>query len=260
LATQTHNHKITITLDPEPVDGAWLLNIGAVDSTYLAYNISTTDLLAAITAMTSVGTGNATVSQVGTFSWAVTFIAGKQHTNMGAITGDPAALVVPVGRKGTLSFNTDGALIALKDKSAIPITIEADFVPNGSNVPSKILRQDGQLLESVIDPASIGPTPRLNVLGWEGKDNSNNNDVLAAGHQYLADTTAAAFSLKLPPAPVANDTIVIADKQGTWATNNLTIDRNGNNIEGAAANLICNVSDQFTIVWVAGAKGWKVYA
>jgi hypothetical protein len=81
-----------------------------------------------------------------------------------------------------------------------------------------------------------------------------------AGDSILADTTYEAFTITLPASPNPNDQINIADPQGTWATNNLTIDGNGNNIYGADGNLICDVSGaSISLVFVGGTEGWAVY-
>ena len=58
--------------------------------------------------------------------------------------------------------------------------------------------------------------------------------------QYLVDTTAAAFTVTLPASPVAGDYVYFMDA-GNWATNNLTIARNGSTIEGVADDVLFNL-------------------
>jgi hypothetical protein len=46
---------------------------------------------------------------------------------------------------------------------------------------------------------------------------------------------------------------------GAWATNNLTVDRNGENIQGAAANLTLNVNNSWAeLVYSNSTRGWLV--
>lgn len=78
--------------------------------------------------------------------------------------------------------------------------------------------------------------------------------------RIAADTTLSAFAGTLPPSPAFGDQVDVLDAQGTFATNNFTIARNGQLIDGNAGNLICNVNGaQLTLVFVGGAKGWAVY-
>jgi hypothetical protein len=82
---------------------------------------------------------------------------------------------------------------------------------------------------------------------------------LINGAKVAADTTAGAFTLTLPATPSNGDTITVLDYAGTFDTNNLTIARNGSNIESLAEDMTCNVEDAaFSLVFVGSTVGWKV--
>jgi hypothetical protein len=49
---------------------------------------------------------------------------------------------------------------------------------------------------------------------------------------YFCDTTSAGFTVTLPATPSAGDIVGLVDYAGTFDTNNLTIDPNGEDIEG----------------------------
>lgn len=83
---------------------------------------------------------------------------------------------------------------------------------------------------------------------------------LVDGDRIIANTSGGAFTLTLPAAPSIGDEVEIWDGQSTWGTNNLTVARNGSQIEGTATDLICNVSGgKVQLVYMAGSRGWGVF-
>ena len=80
-----------------------------------------------------------------------------------------------------------------------------------------------------------------------------------SGVGYFTDTSASAFNVTLPSSPSAGAVIAVADYANTWDSNNLTILRNGSNIEGDASNFVCNQEGAaITFVYVDATKGWVV--
>jgi len=80
---------------------------------------------------------------------------------------------------------------------------------------------------------------------------------LSTGRNYFVDTPAAR-TLTLPASPSVGDTITIYDASGTAATNNITIARNGSNINGVADNAIIDVNQaSSTFVYTGATVGWR---
>jgi len=78
-----------------------------------------------------------------------------------------------------------------------------------------------------------------------------------AGNGYFIDTTSAAHTLTLPASATIGDFIAIKDYAGTFNTNNLTIARNGHNIQGVANDsLIQTNRASLVLVYVDSTKGW----
>ena len=88
---------------------------------------------------------------------------------------------------------------------------------------------------------------------------ANSTTTMVAGGRYALDTTLATRTITLPLTPSIGDTIELFDAQGTWATNNGTLARNGKEIEGVAENLTLDVSSAGLILeYVGGVKEWRM--
>jgi len=78
------------------------------------------------------------------------------------------------------------------------------------------------------------------------------------GKGYFCNTTGGAFNITLPASPTAGDTVALKDYAGTFAANNLTIDRNGSNLDSNAGNKALDTNNlSMTLVYVDGTQGWK---
>ena len=79
--------------------------------------------------------------------------------------------------------------------------------------------------------------------------------------RILADSTSAAFRITLPlnTSLLVNDTIQIIDIGGSFADNNVTLGRNGANIQGAAEDLDLDLNGAtITIMYSGETYGWII--
>ena len=80
-----------------------------------------------------------------------------------------------------------------------------------------------------------------------------------AGVGYFVNTTSGAITVTLPASPDAGAVIAISDYANTADTNNITLARNGSNIEGDASDFLINIEGAaITFVYVDATKGWIV--
>jgi hypothetical protein len=80
-----------------------------------------------------------------------------------------------------------------------------------------------------------------------------------SGNGYFCNTTSAAFTVTLPATPSAGDIVGIKDYANTADTNNITIGRNGSNIQGIANDFVINTEGRSVLlVYVDATKGWLV--
>lgn len=81
----------------------------------------------------------------------------------------------------------------------------------------------------------------------------------AVAHDRIAaNTSGASFTISLPASPSVGTSVELADAASSWDTNPLTVSRNGQLIEGLSENLICNITDRLTLLFVGGGTGWKI--
>lgn len=77
------------------------------------------------------------------------------------------------------------------------------------------------------------------------------------GENIFVDTSGGTVTITLPASPVKGDEINFVDASGTFDTNALTLDRNGNNILGSAANLTVSTERAgFGLVYFDASNGW----
>jgi hypothetical protein len=119
-----------------------------------------------------------------------------------------------------------------------------------------IIIPSGATISNQGTAAGFGPT---GAVSWNTTKITADPNPAVSGVGYFADTTSAAFTITLPSSPSAGAVIGIADYANTFATNNLTVDRNGSNIGGVAANatLLTN-GVSVTFVYVDATQGWIV--
>jgi hypothetical protein len=88
---------------------------------------------------------------------------------------------------------------------------------------------------------------------------ASSNATMSANKGYFVDTSSAAITMTLPASPTLGDTIRINDLAGTFSTNNLTVARNGNKIQGSATDLVVHTNESsFGLVYSNSTYGWKV--
>jgi hypothetical protein len=80
-----------------------------------------------------------------------------------------------------------------------------------------------------------------------------------SGNGYFVNTTSGAVTMTLPATPSAGDIVSVKDYAYTFATNSLTVNRNGSPIGGGTAfnTIDYNTNGSFlTFIYVDGTQGW----
>jgi hypothetical protein len=107
---------------------------------------------------------------------------------------------------------------------------------------------------------SLGASANINALDWQSviTADGSTGTTGVAGRGYFINTTSAAHTFTLPVSATRGDTIAIKDYAGTFATFNLTINRNGHKIQGVENNsLISTNRASVVLVYVDVTRGWE---
>jgi hypothetical protein len=139
-----------------------------------------------------------------------------------------------------------------------PGTVSSDKLQDNAVTNAKLTNTSVTLTGSSV---SLGGSVSFNnkFVDWQSvitADGSTFNTAVS-GQGYFIDTTSAAHTITLPASASIGDFIAIKDYAGTFATNNLTIARNGHNIQGVANDsLISTNRASLVLVYVDSTKGW----
>jgi len=156
------------------------------------------------------------------------------------------------------------AISKIGSKALVDCSVAATDIADGSITAAKLAGSiaNAKLANSSITvngtSVSLGASGSIPAVSWQSvKTNSDSPVTLVAGNGYFMDTTSGAITATLPGSPSAGDTIAIKDYAGTFGTNNLTIGRNGNNIQGVANDsLISTNRASLILVYSDATKGW----
>ena len=153
-----------------------------------------------------------------------------------------------IGAQGDLrlSDTTGGEYVGLQ----APGTVSASYtltLPAATGTADQILTTNGSGVLSFVD--NSGGTD------WQAVKTTTYTAV--AGQGIFANTTGGAWTLTLPASPTIGDEVSVVDYAGTFDTNNLTIGRNSQKIQGAAADLtVATERAGFTLAFTDGTQGW----
>jgi hypothetical protein len=96
-------------------------------------------------------------------------------------------------------------------------------------------------------------------LGIQTKGYATINGAYTAvnGDQIFVDTSSTPVTITLPASPSIGDQVSLLDARNFFASNNLTVGRNGENINALASNLVVSTNGSaFTLVYANATVGW----
>ena len=152
-----------------------------------------------------------------------------------------------------INYNDSGMILYAKNTSGTVIKL--------MNNPANLLYPtvDGSAGQAIVTNGSGTLSFATAGLAWQSVQTTGFTAV--AGRAYPCNTTSAAFTVTLPASPAAGDLVTLTDYAGTFNTNKLTVDPNGNKVEGSVSNqLISTNRGSVNLVYIDSTQGWITYA
>jgi hypothetical protein len=216
--------------------GATTVNIGTGSKNYVIVDPSTTSVISAVPAASPGGTTNAI-----------------QYNNAGVFAGSTNFTFdgtnVQIGSQGDLRLgDTDNSnYVALH----APTTITSNYtltLPATTGTANQVLQTDGS--------GNLSFATVSGGAAWQAVTSSATFTAVSK-QGYFINTTSNAITATLPASPTLGDFISFVDYSGTFDTNNFTVARNGNPIQGSATDLtVATERAGFTLVYVDATQGW----
>jgi hypothetical protein len=141
---------------------------------------------------------------------------------------------------------TGGQYVGLKAAGTVASSYTL-VLPTATGTVDQVIKTDGS--------GNLSFATVSGGAAWQAVKTSGFTAVAKEG--YFCNTTSSAFTATLPISATIGDFISFVDYAGTFDTNNLTIGRNGHNIQGVAEDLTVAVERAgFTLVYVDATQGW----
>jgi hypothetical protein len=190
-----------------------------------------------------------------------------------AITAGTTSLSIP---QGSLD-NARSAVLKFTGSTASTITIGPNdvekvyFIHNASSAAQTIKQGSGNTV--AVSPLSFkivyleGTGSGAGVVDllvapdggftWNSTDITGNT-TLIKGTGYFVNTSGGAVTLTLPASPNRGDTVKIIDL-GSAATNNITVARNSEKIQGLSEDMTVSTDEAaFGLVYSGSTNGWRL--
>jgi len=183
----------------------------------------------------------------GTLSWAA---QSSLTADVDNFTGDGTTVAFTLAKSPTSGNYTIVAVQGvLQPKSSY--TVSGNILTFSSAPPSTAIVEVTTFGGSVVSSGGGGSSFAWNI--------ASSNATMSVNNGYFVDTSSGSKTMTLPASPSLGDTIRINDLAGSFNTNNLTVARNGNKIQGITNDLLVDVDQSsFGLVYSNSTYGWKV--
>ena len=198
-------------------------------------------------------------------------LAGMLGLAMSSVLLLCGAGLTPTGQVQKADINANG--FSLTNAATVQATnVYANNVvaTNGFTVPSSFVlttthggtgtNAPGLVAGTNVTLTGTWPNQTVNAssgaVAWELKSSAF---TAVAGHKYQIDTSGGAVTVTLPATAAVMDAIDFADAKLSWNGNNVTLNRNGLNINNGTSNYTASVQgNKLSVVYISSGYGWSI--
>jgi hypothetical protein len=167
-------------------------------------------------------------------------------TNANDILNDLSTIRLPNQNEVRFGDADNSHYVSLKAGATVASNISFTL-PTADGTANQVLQTNGS---GTLSFATVS-----GGAAWQAVQTTNFN--VTAKEGYFVNTTTAAITATLPASPTLGDFVSFIDYAATFDTNNFTVARNGNPIQGSATDLtVATERAGFTLVYVDATQGW----
>ena len=205
--------------------GATTVSIATGFKIYVIVDASTTSVIAADDKLTNITAVNSTVTNA-VFSSTVNLLTQSEVR---------------------FQDTTGGQYVGLRASTTVATSFTLNL-PTTSGTANQVIQTDGS--------GNLSFATVSGGAAWQSVVTSTTFSATVK-YGYFVNTSSNAITCTLPASPTIGDFISFIDYAGTFDTNNFTVARNGNPIQGDASDLTVAVERAgFTLVYVDATQGW----
>ena len=237
--------------------GSTTVSILTGSKNYVIVDPTTTSVISAVPAANPGGaTTNVQFNSSGSFAGNTNFTYdGTTVTALGIIaTGATVTNAVFSSTANLLTQSelrfqdtTGGQYIGLRASTTISSSFTLNL-PTATGTVDQVIKTDGS--------GNLSFATLSGGASWQAIKTANFN--VTAKEGYFVDTNSTTITATLPASPTIGDFVQFIDYAGTFDTNNFTVARNGNKIQGDATDLTVSVERAgLTLVYTGSStQGW----
>jgi hypothetical protein len=227
--------------------GSTTVSILTGSKNYVIVDPATTSVISAVPAANPGGaTTNVQYNNAGSFAGNTNFIYDGTTVTIlnGAFSSNINLLTQSEVR---FQDTTGGQYIGLRASTTISSSFTLNL-PTATGTVDQVIKTDGS--------GNLSFATISGGAAWQAIKTSNFN--VTAKEGYFVDTTSTTITATLPASPAIGDFVQFIDYAGTFDTNNFTVARNGNKIQGDATDLTVSVERAgLTLIYTGSSvQGW----
>jgi hypothetical protein len=227
--------------------GSTTVSIGTGSKNYVIVDPATTSVISAVPAANPGGaTTNVQYNNAGSFAGNTNFIYDGTTVTIlnGAFSSNINLLTQSEVR---FQDTTGGQYIGLRASTTVSTSFTLNL-PTTSGTANQVIQTDGS--------GNLSFATISGGAAWQAIKTADFN--VTAKEGYFVDTTSTTITATLPASPAIGDFVQFIDYAGTFDTNNFTVGRNGNKIQGDATDLTVSVERAgLTLIYTGSSvQGW----